>query len=68
MQKEIVVVGSINLDLVASSSHIPRAGETVAGSTFRTFPAEKAESGRRGRAIGRCGHHSRKTRQRRIRR
>jgi ribokinase len=41
MQKEIVVVGSINLDLVASSSRIPRAGETVAGSTFRTFPGGK---------------------------
>ncbi|MGB8012118.1 MAG: ribokinase [Terriglobales bacterium] len=41
MQKEIVVVGSINLDLVASSSRIPLAGETVAGSTFRTFPGGK---------------------------
>ncbi len=41
MRKEIVVVGSINLDLVASSSHIPRAGETVAGSTFRTFSGGK---------------------------
>ncbi|MGA9529387.1 MAG: ribokinase [Terriglobales bacterium] len=41
MKKEIVVVGSINLDLVASSSHIPRPGETVSGSSFRTFPGGK---------------------------
>ena len=41
MKKEIVVVGSINLDLVASSSRIPLPGETVSGSSFRTFPGGK---------------------------
>ena len=41
MGKQIVVVGSINLDLVAASDRIPIAGETVAGLTFRTFPGGK---------------------------
>ncbi len=37
MQKPIVVVGSINLDLVASTDRIPQVGETVIGRTFTTF-------------------------------
>lgn len=37
MPKPIVVVGSINLDLVASSAHLPAAGETVFGNAFNTF-------------------------------
>lgn len=37
MVKPIVVVGSINLDLVATASHIPRPGETIIGSGFQTF-------------------------------
>ncbi len=41
MAKRIVVVGSINLDLVAATQRIPTAGETVAGLTFRTFPGGK---------------------------
>jgi ribokinase len=41
MAKRIVVVGSINLDLVAATQRIPIAGETVAGLTFRTFPGGK---------------------------
>jgi ribokinase len=41
MVKRIVVVGSINLDLVAVADHIPRAGETIAGSTFQTFHGGK---------------------------
>ena len=39
--KSVVVVGSINLDLVAYAPQIPRAGETLAGSTFQTFPGGK---------------------------
>ena len=37
MPKEIIVVGSINLDLVANSSRIPQEGETVHGHSFKTF-------------------------------
>jgi ribokinase len=37
MQKPIVVVGSINLDLVVSADRIPQVGETVTGNSFNTF-------------------------------
>ena len=37
MPKEILVVGSINLDLVANSTRIPLKGETVHGLSFQTF-------------------------------
>ncbi len=41
MAKRIVVVGSINLDLVGAANRIPIAGETVAGLSFQTFPGGK---------------------------
>src|SRR5216683_2466244 len=41
MAKRIIVVGSINLDLVAATQRIPIAGETVAGLSFQTFPGGK---------------------------
>lgn len=41
MRKPIVVVGSINLDLVATSQRVPIAGETLAGSRFGTFNGGK---------------------------
>lgn len=37
MQKPIVVVGSINLDLVVGADHIPQPGETITGNSFNTF-------------------------------
>jgi ribokinase len=37
MQKPIVVVGSINLDLVVGANRIPRVGETTIGHSFNTF-------------------------------
>jgi ribokinase len=37
MTKPIIVVGSINLDLVAHAENIPRPGETLTGNAFRTF-------------------------------
>ena len=37
MSKPIIVVGSINLDLVARAASIPRPGETLTGDSFRTF-------------------------------
>ncbi|MBS1803462.1 MAG: ribokinase [Acidobacteria bacterium] len=40
-QKPIVVVGSINLDLVAVAQKIPSIGETVIGNDFQTHPGGK---------------------------
>jgi ribokinase len=37
----ITVVGSLNMDLVIRTSHLPRTGETVLGGTFATFPGGK---------------------------
>ena len=37
----IVVVGSINLDLVARCERLPVAGETVTGASFSRFPGGK---------------------------
>jgi ribokinase len=37
----IVVVGSINLDLIATVERLPAPGETVPGSGFRTAPGGK---------------------------
>ena len=37
MEKPIVVVGSINMDLVATTMHLPAPGETVFGDQFNTF-------------------------------
>jgi ribokinase len=41
MKRKIVVVGSINLDLVASVSHMPGSGETLMGEGFATYPGGK---------------------------
>ena len=41
MTKPIVVIGSINFDLVSATERIPVPGETVVGSTFQTFPGGK---------------------------
>jgi ribokinase len=41
VQKKIVVVGSINLDLVASVARLPAAGETMTGTAFATYPGGK---------------------------
>jgi ribokinase len=39
--KPIVVVGSINMDLVARTARIPLAGQTLIGSDFATTPGGK---------------------------
>lgn len=37
----LAIVGSINLDLVASAERLPGAGETVGGATFARYPGGK---------------------------
>jgi ribokinase len=41
MTPRVVVVGSINLDLVARCERLPRPGETVSGATFSRVPGGK---------------------------
>jgi ribokinase len=54
MTKPIVVVGSINLDLVAGSERIPAPGETVAGKTFNTYFGGKGAN--QAVAVAKLGH------------
>ena len=63
MPPELTVVGSINLDLVASAERLPRPGETVTGATFARHPGGKganqavaaARLGARVRMVGAVG-------------
>jgi ribokinase len=41
VRKLIVVVGSINLDLVGNAERVPLPGETLTGRSFSTFPGGK---------------------------
>ena len=41
MKAHIVVVGSLNMDLVVRAHHIPQPGETVIGGDFLTLPGGK---------------------------
>jgi ribokinase len=41
MRKPVVVVGSVNLDLVATSPRVPAPGETLTGQEFSTFNGGK---------------------------
>lgn len=40
----IVVIGSINMDVVARTPHLPRPGETVAGGDLAFIPGGKGEN------------------------
>jgi ribokinase len=53
MPKRLLVVGSINFDLVASARRIPLPGETVSGNSFNTFPGGKGAN--QAVAAGRLG-------------
>ncbi|MEO3959026.1 PfkB family carbohydrate kinase, partial [Chromobacterium piscinae] len=37
----VLVVGSINMDLVASAKRMPKLGETLLGDGFATYPGGK---------------------------
>ncbi|AYG45639.1 ribokinase [Pseudomonas sp. Leaf58] len=41
MNAKVVVVGSLNMDLVARAQRLPRAGETLPGESFFTAPGGK---------------------------
>lgn len=41
MQPEVTVVGSLNMDLIIRSPHLPQPGETIIGGVFHTAPGGK---------------------------
>ncbi len=53
-KKPIVVVGSINADLVATVPHIPHIGETITGNTFQIHPGGKGAN--QAVAVARLGY------------
>jgi ribokinase len=53
-RKPIVVVGSINMDLVARTPRIPLAGQTLIGSGFTTTPGGKGAN--QAVAVARLGY------------
>ena len=53
-RKPIVVVGSINMDLVARTPRIPRGGETIIGTGFETTPGGKGAN--QAVAVARLGY------------
>ena len=53
-RKPIVVVGSINMDLVANTPRIPLAGETILGRDFQTHHGGKGAN--QAVAVGRLGY------------
>jgi ribokinase len=53
-RKPIVVVGSINIDLVAGTEKIPVQGETVLGHSFQIHPGGKGAN--QAVAVGRLGY------------
>jgi ribokinase len=50
----IVVVGSINSDLVVSASRIPQPGETILGNGFAAYPGGKGAN--QAVAVAKLGH------------
>jgi ribokinase len=66
MSAHITIVGSLNMDLVIRSSHIPQKGETIIGRDFQTIPGGKganqavaaARLGGQVNMVGRVGKDS----------
>ena len=62
-RSRIVVLGGINIDLIALTPRLPEPGETVPGDDFYTTPGgEGREPGRGGREARRAGLDDRKGR------
>jgi len=63
MQAKLVVVGSLNMDLVVNVAHLPKTGETILGGKFASIPGGKganqavaaARMGAQVTMIGRVG-------------
>jgi ribokinase len=53
-QRPVVVVGSINIDLVANTDRIPVEGETILGSNFQIHPGGKGAN--QAVAVARLGY------------
>jgi ribokinase len=51
--KKICVIGSINMDLTAAVKKFPKAGETVTGISFKTYPGGKGAN--QAVAVGKLG-------------
>lgn len=66
MTARVVIVGSLNMDLIIRSSRIPQPGETILGGEFHTAPGGKganqavaaARMGGRVAMVGRVGDDS----------
>ena len=62
MDKRLLVVGSINIDLVACASRLPAPGETILGSSFDVFNGGKGANqavaaARLGATVTMIGNH-----------
>jgi ribokinase len=55
MQAKVVIVGSLNMDLVTRAPRLPRGGETLAGHSFVTVPGGKGAN--QAVAAARLGTH-----------
>lgn len=53
-KKPVVVVGSINIDLVSTADRIPAKGETISGIDFQVHPGGKGAN--QAVAVGRLGY------------
>jgi ribokinase len=57
VMETVVVVGSLNMDLVAQVPHLPQRGETIAGFQFQMLPGGKGAN--QACAVGRLGGQAR---------
>jgi ribokinase len=61
MKNEILVIGSLNYDLVISADHLPVPGETIIGGNLKTYPGGKGANqavaaARMGGKVSMIGH------------